>query len=65
MFEHALGTIGIRSNAALLMQGQPEHTAAQRIGKFRQGQGITGRKGEAVFSKEEVGDAVLHNVFTD
>ena len=60
MAKHAVGTFSIRGDAALLMQGQPEHTAAERIGEERQGQGIAGRKGEAVFGKDEMGCARLH-----
>lgn len=63
MAEHAVATVCMRCNAALLMQGQPEHAASQGVGKFRQGQVVTGRKGEAVFAKEEVWSAALHSFF--
>ncbi|MCI5142616.1 MAG: hypothetical protein D3909_13030, partial [Candidatus Electrothrix sp. ATG1] len=49
-------------NTALLMQGQPEHTAAKRIGKERQGQVVLGRKGEAVLGDDEIGCAVGHYI---
>ena len=35
MAKHAVGTVSIRGNTALLVQGQPEHTAAERIGEER------------------------------
>ena len=62
MAEHTLGTVGIRRNAALLVQGQTKHAAAERVRKIWQNQTITGCEGEAVFTKEEIGGAVFHLV---